>query len=246
MKNYFNKSIFAYYMKILSNYSSLKEKIKEVCETVGRDPDEITIVAVSKTFPFTRIIELNSVGHADFGENKIREMRDKYYNISFQYSGKINWHMVGHLQSNKVKDIIAFIHLIHSVDTFNLAEVIDSTAKRINRKIDILVQVNTSNEEQKYGVLPEEAESLCRQISLLENINVKGLMTIAKLTDDRDEIRRSFRTLKELFDKMKSDFSDFKYLSMGMTNDFDIAIEEGANMLRIGSAIFGERPVIVE
>lgn len=233
-------------MKILSNYSSLKEKIKEVCETVGRDPDEITIVAVSKTFPFTRIIELNSVGHADFGENKIREMRDKYYNISFQYSGKINWHMVGHLQSNKVKDIIAFIHLIHSVDTFNLAEVIDSTAKRINRKIDILVQVNTSNEEQKYGVLPEEAESLCRQISLLENINVKGLMTIAKLTDDRDEIRRSFRTLKELFDKMKSDFSDFKYLSMGMTNDFDIAIEEGANMLRIGSAIFGERPVIVE
>lgn len=233
-------------MKILSNYSSLKEKIKEVCETVGRDPDEITIVAVSKTFPFTRIIELNSVGHADFGENKIREMRDKYYNISFQYSGKINWHMVGHLQSNKVKDIIAFIHLIHSVDTFNLAEVIDSTAKRINRKIDILVQVNTSNEEQKYGVSPEEAESLCKQISLLENINVKGLMTIAKLTDDRDEIRRSFRTLKELFDKMKSDFIDFKYLSMGMTNDFDIAIEEGANMLRIGSAIFGERPVIVE
>lgn len=233
-------------MKILSNYSSLKEKIKEVCETVGRDPDDITIVAVSKTFPFTRIIELNSVGHADFGENKIREMRDKYYNISFQYSGKINWHMVGHLQSNKVKDIIAFIHLIHSVDTFNLAEVIDSTAKRINRKIDILVQVNTSNEEQKYGVSPEEAESLCKQISLLENINVKGLMTIAKLTDDRDEIRRSFRTLKELFDKMKSDFSDFKYLSMGMTNDFDIAIEEGANMLRIGSAIFGERPVIVE
>ncbi|HQY20915.1 MAG TPA: YggS family pyridoxal phosphate-dependent enzyme [Ignavibacteria bacterium] len=179
-------------------------------------------------------------------ENKIREMRDKYYNISFQYSGKINWHMVGHLQSNKVKDIIAFIHLIHSVDTFNLAEVIDSTAKRINRKIDILVQVNTSNEEQKYGVLPEEAESLCKQISLLENINVKGLMTIARLTDDRDEIRRSFRTLRELFDKMKSDFSDFKYLSMGMTNDFDIAIEEGSNMLRIGSAIFGERPVIVE
>ena len=233
-------------MKILSNYSSLKEKIKEVCESVGRDPDEITIVAVSKTFPFTRIIELNSVGHVDFGENKIREMRDKYYNISFQYSGKINWHMVGHLQSNKVKDIIAFIHLIHSVDTFNLAEVIDSTAKRINRKIDILVQVNTSNEEQKYGVLPEEAESLCKQISLLENINVKGLMTIARLTDDRDEIRRSFRTLRELFDKMKSDFSDFKYLSMGMTNDFDIAIEEGSNMLRIGSAIFGDRPVIVE
>ncbi|HQY52816.1 MAG TPA: YggS family pyridoxal phosphate-dependent enzyme [Ignavibacteria bacterium] len=233
-------------MKILSNFSSLKERIKEVCETAGRDPEEITIVAVSKTFPFTRIIELNSIGHVDFGENKIREMRDKYYNISFQYSGKINWHMVGHLQSNKVKDIIAFIHLIHSVDTFNLAEVIDSTAKRINRKIDILVQVNTSNEEQKYGVLPEEAESLCKQISLLENINVKGLMTIARLTDDRDEIRRSFRTLRELFDKMKSDFSDFKYLSMGMTNDFDIAIEEGSNMLRIGSAIFGERPVIVE
>ncbi|MBK9332497.1 MAG: YggS family pyridoxal phosphate-dependent enzyme [Ignavibacteria bacterium] len=228
-------------MKILSNYSSLKEKIREVCERCGRNPDEITIVAVSKTFPFTRIIELNSAGHLDFGENKIREMRDKYYNISFQYSGKINWHMVGHLQSNKVKDIIAFIHLIQSVDTYNLAEVIDNTAKKINRKIDILVQVNTSKEEQKFGAAPDETERLCKQISLLENVNVKGLMTIAKMTDDRDEIRSNFRTLKELHDRIKPEFPDFKYLSMGMTDDFDIAIEEGSNMLRIGSAIFGER-----
>ncbi|MBS1519161.1 MAG: YggS family pyridoxal phosphate-dependent enzyme [Bacteroidetes bacterium] len=228
-------------MKILSNYSSIKEKIKEVCERVGRDPEEITLVAVSKTFPFTRIIELNSIGHMDFGENKIREMRDKYYNISFQYSGKINWHMVGHLQSNKVKDIIAFIHLIHSVDTYNLAEVIDTTAKKINKKVDILIQVNTSNEPQKYGVAPDETERLCRQISLLENVNIKGLMTMAKFTDDRDEIRGNFRTLKGLFDKIKPDYPDFKYLSMGMTGDYDIAIEEGSNMLRIGTAIFGER-----
>jgi len=228
-------------MKILTNYTSLNEKIKEVCERAGRSPDEITIVAVSKTFPFTRIIDLNTAGHMNFGESKIREMRDKYYNISFQYSGKINWHMVGHLQTNKVKDIIAFIHLIHSVDSYNLAEVIDSTAKKINKKVDVLIQVNTSNEEQKYGVSPEDAETLCKQISLLDNVNVKGLMTIAKLTEDRDEIRSNFRTLKEIFDKIKPEFPDFQYLSMGMTNDYDIAIEEGSNMLRIGSAIFGER-----
>lgn len=228
-------------MRLEKNLELVKLRIKEVCERAGRDPDEITIVAVSKTFPFSQVIDLNMIGQTDFGENKVRELRDKYYNISFQYSGKFNWHLVGHLQSNKVKDVIAFIHLIHSVDTFRLAEEIEVNAKKINKIINILVQVNTSKEPQKYGVSPENATSLCKQIALLENVRVKGLMTIGKLTDDKEEIRKSFRQLKDLYDELKPDMKDFEYLSMGMTNDYDIAIEEGSNMLRIGSAIFGDR-----
>lgn len=228
-------------MELERNLVALKKNIKDICERVDRNPDDITIVAVSKTFPFSRIIELNKIGQIDFGENRIRELRNKYYNISFQYDGKINWHMVGHLQSNKVKDVIAFIHLIHSVDSFKLAEEIDANAKKINRKIDILIQINSSNESQKSGVAPQEAVSLCKQISLLENVRVKGLMTIGKLTDNRDEIRASFRMVKKIFDQLKPDIPDFEYISMGMTNDYDIAIEEGSNMLRIGSAIFGDR-----
>lgn len=232
-------------MELEKNLLTVKSKIREVCSSIDRDPDDIKIIAVSKTFPFSRIIELNSAGHEDFGENRIRELRDKYYNISFQYSGKINWHFIGHLQSKKVKDVIAFISLIHSVDSFDLAEEIDVNAKKIKRVIDILIQINTSNEPQKYGIVPSEAVSVCKQISLLENVRVKGLMTMAKLTDNKDEIRQSFRTLKDLFEELKPEMKDFEYLSMGMSNDFEIAIEEGSNMIRIGSAIFGERPVIL-
>ncbi len=232
-------------MELEKNLLAVKSKIREVCSRVDRDPDDIKIVAVSKTFPFSRIIELNTIGQEDFGENRIRELRDKYYNISFQYSGKINYHFVGHLQSNKVKDVIAFISLIHSVDSLKLAEEIDVNAKKIKRIIDILIQVNTSQEPQKYGVASDEAVSLCKQISVLDNVRVKGLMTIAKLTDDREVIRQSFRKLKNLYDELKPDMKDFEYISMGMTNDFDIAIEEGSNMLRIGSAIFGERSPVI-
>ncbi len=223
------------------NYESVREGITLACQNCARNPHEITIVAISKTFPFSSVIDLNRIGHVDFGENKVKELRDKYYNISFQYSGQINWHFVGHLQTNKVKDIVAFIHLIHSVDSFHLAEEIERCAKKIKKSIDVLVQVNTSNESQKYGVAPDLAESLCKQISLLENVKVKGLMTMAKLTEDKDEIRRSFKLAKELYDNIKKDIPDFQHLSMGMSNDYDIAIEEGSNMLRIGTSIFGNR-----
>jgi len=228
-------------MSIDKNYFSLKENISSICAEAGRNPDEITIVAVSKTFPIQSILELRKLNQLDFGENRVRELRDKYYNISFHNKSRFNWHFVGHLQSNKVKDIIAYIHLIHSVDNFKLAEEIDSNSKRINKTTDVLVQVNTSGESQKSGVAPKDALNLCRQISFLENVRLKGLMTIARFTDDENILRDNFRTLKNLYDEMKVDFSDFEFLSMGMTNDYKIAIEEGSNMLRIGSAIFGER-----
>ncbi len=228
-------------MVLEKNLLAVKSNIREICSRINRDPDEIKIVAVSKTFPISQIIELYSLGQIDFGENRVSELRDKYYNVSFNQSQKINWHLVGHLQSNKVQDVIAFISLIHSVDTFKLAQIIDANAKRIKRCIDILIQVNTSNEPQKYGTKVGETLELCNQVSQLENVRIKGLMTIAKFTADKENIRQSFRTLKTLYDNLKPGLKDFEYLSMGMTNDYDIAIEEGSNMLRIGSAIFGER-----
>ncbi|MBL8006417.1 MAG: YggS family pyridoxal phosphate-dependent enzyme [Ignavibacteria bacterium] len=232
-------------MGIQENYISVKQNVRDICERTGRNPDEIQIIAVSKTFPITNIIELYSEGQTDFGENRIRELRDKYYNVSFQYheSVKINWHMVGHLQSRKVKDLIAFIHLIHSVDSFDLAKEIDTYSKKINKVTDILIQVNTSRESQKYGLDPSVVKEVCSQIKALPNIRIKGLMTIAKFTEDKNVIRESFKSLKTLFDEMKKLFSDMEHLSMGMTNDYEIAIEEGSTMLRIGSAIFGERKV---
>ena len=222
----------------------VRQNIRNACERSGRKVEDVTLIAVSKTKPVPMLQEAYDAGARDFGENKVKELRDKYYNISFQYSGKMNWHFVGHLQTNKVKDIVAFIHLIHSVDSFNLAEEIERCAKKINKKIDVLVQVNSSREPQKYGVEPENAENLCKQISLLENVNVKGLMTMAKLTDDREEIRKNFRETRQIYESLSKELPDLKYLSMGMTQDFDIAIEEGANMLRIGTAIFGERNAV--
>lgn len=230
-------------MSLEENYSEVKAKVREICEKTGRNPEDVKIIAVSKTFPISKIMDLNQLGQYDFGENRIRELRDKYYNISFQYGEKINWHMIGHLQTRKVKDIVAFIHLIHSVDSYELAAEIDARSKQINKIIDILVQVNTSNEPQKSGLIPEDTLNVCRQIRNLNNVRIKGLMTMAKLTEDTEEIRGSFRSLKKLFDGLKSEFRDMEHLSMGMSHDYEIAIEEGATMLRIGSAIFGNRTV---
>lgn len=228
-------------MNLRKSYIELRENIRTICDRVDRSPYDIQIVAVSKTVASTKIAELHKLGQIDFGESRTRDLKKKCYDLSFQHTGKINWHLIGHLQSNKVEDIIAFVHLIHSVDNLKLAEAIDKSAGKINKTIDILIQVNTSNEPQKFGVTSEDAVKLCNQISLLHNIRVKGLMTIARLTEDKDEIRQSFRSLKNLFDEMKPGRKDFEYLSMGMTHDYDIAIEEGSNMIRIGSALFGER-----
>lgn len=228
-------------MLLEKNLLDVKEKIRNVCSGAGRSPDDITIVAVSKTVSFSRMIDLSRLDILDFGESRVKELREKYYNISFQHPGRLKWHMIGHLQTNKVNELIAFINLIHSLDSFKLAEDINESAKKINRVIDVLVQVNTSKELQKHGVAEEEAEELCEKVCGLENVRVKGLMTIAELTEDREVIRQNFRSLKNLYDKLKPAQKDFEFLSMGMSNDYDIAIEEGSNILRLGTALFGER-----
>lgn len=223
---------------IVENLNSLKTQIANACEACGRKADDIILVAVSKTFPDSDVLEAFNAGQFNFGENKVQEMIKKQDVLS---QHEIKWHLIGHLQTNKVKYIADFVHLIHSVDSFKLALEIDKQAEKVKRRIDILVQVNTSDEMQKSGVEVDETKKLCNEIKQLENINLCGLMTIGKFTEETDIIRDNFRTLKNLYDEIKPDFSNFNYLSMGMTSDFEIAIEEGANMLRIGSAVFGYR-----
>ncbi len=223
---------------LAENLKLLKNDIFEVCKRVGRDVNEIKLIAVSKTFPVEDIQTVLNAGHIDFGENKPQEMKEKHDAL---HDKNIRWHMIGHLQTNKVKYIADYVYLIHSVDSEKLAEEIQKQAEKRNKVLDVLVQVNTSDEMQKSGVDPDKAEKLCRFVSSLVNVRLCGLMTIGKFTDDKNIIRGNFKDLKNLYNELKPAFPDFKYLSMGMTSDYDIAIEEGANLLRIGSAIFGKR-----
>lgn len=226
------------YSYIKDNYNGLVNDIRKICETTGRNPDDISLVAVSKTFPSEQISYLNTCGHIDFGENRVQDLRQKHNELN---QNDIRWHLVGHLQTNKVKYIIDFIHLIHSIDSLKLAQEINKYSGKIQKATDILIQVNTSNEPQKSGIAPNEVNSLCRNISSFEYIRMRGLMTIGLLTDDEELIRENFKLLKNIFDELSPLHNTFKYLSMGMTLDYKIALEEGSNMLRIGSAIFGKR-----
>jgi PLP dependent protein len=238
------------YAYLKENYDELVNDIKNVCMEYGRDFNDITLVAVSKTFPPEQIAVVRKLGQIIFGENKVQELKEKYDIL--QDAGfkdgvygcilkDIKWHLVGHLQTNKVKYIADFVDLIHSVDSLKLAEVINEQAEKHNRVIDILVQVNTSGEDQKSGIEPNETEQLCGDISKLKNVRLKGLMTIGMFTDNEEIIRSNFKVLRGLFAHLKVKHGSFEYLSMGMTSDYRIAVEEGANMLRIGSAVFGYR-----
>jgi pyridoxal phosphate enzyme (YggS family) len=225
---------------IFDNVRKIKQKIREVCLKTGRNPEDVTIVAVTKTVPVERIIEVVKAGIYDIGENKVQELLEKRKSID-----NVRWHFVGHLQTNKVKYIVDFVHLIHSVDSFKLALEIDKRASRINRVVDVLIEVNTSGELTKYGVKPEEALNLVRQISEnCEYVRVKGLMTVAAYLPNPEDVRPMFRTLRELRDEI-SKFNlrnvEMRHLSMGMSNDYEVAVEEGATIVRIGTAIFGPR-----
>lgn len=235
------------YDYIGDNLKSLKQNIQDISYRFGRNPDSIKIVAVSKTFSVEEIEAARNFGQIDFGENRVQELINKQKEISDM---DIKWHFVGHLQSNKVKYIVPFVHLIHSVDSLKLASEIHKEASKTNRIINCLLQVNTSNEFQKSGCEIRETLILARQISFYENIRLNGLMTIAKILPDRpeksdlDEVRMNFKVLKNLYDDLQAmnlDNTDIKYLSMGMSMDFEIALEEGSNMIRVGTLIFGKR-----
>lgn len=235
------------YDYIEDNLLRLKQKISKICSGCSRDPKEIYIIAVSKTFPADAIASALDYNQLDFGENRVQELGEKEPLFRDRI---LHWHLIGHLQTNKVKYIIPYVFLVHSVDSLKLAQKIQSEASKAGKIIKCLVQVNTSGEDQKSGCDPKYTLKLVKEISQFENIRVKGLMTVGKIMEnekdqaERDIVRSNFRQLNELFDEIKSlniANTDIKYLSMGMTSDYDIAIEEGSNMLRIGSAIFGKR-----
>jgi len=223
---------------IKNNLEIINEKIKKAALKTNRNPEEIKLVAVTKTATIEQIKEAISVGVKIIGENKVQEAKEKYQILSTD----IEWHLVGHLQTNKVKYAIEIFDLIHSVDSIKLAKEIDKRSLQFGMITNVLVEVNVSGEETKYGIKPEEVEPFLEEISEFSRIKVRGLMTIAPIVEDKEEVRPYFRKLRKLFEKVKIENMKnirMDYLSMGMTEDFETAIEEGANMVRIGRGIFG-------
>jgi len=227
---------------IKSNWLNVLNNVRITAKTHQRDPDSIKIVAVSKSHP-PEIIELAiKAGVNVFGENYAQELKDKHQYLIESGIKIPEWHFIGHLQSNKVKYIAPFVSMIHSVDSLSLAEEISKQAEKNNRIIDILLQVNTSGEYSKFGCQPEKLIELFDSVARIKNLNVLGLMTIGTFSDNENIIRSEFKLLRELRDTInKTKGVNLSHLSMGMSHDYEIAIEEGATIVRIGTAIFGER-----
>jgi hypothetical protein len=225
------------------NIAKVKERIASACLRAKRSPPEIKIVAVSKGRPVEDIIEVVTCGITDIGENRVQEAALKHSDKRLAISATpIRWHMAGSLQTNKVKEAVRIFDLIQSVDSLYLAKEIDKQAAKINKIQNILIEIKTSPEPTKFGLNPDEAIGVIKEIGKLKNISIKGLMTIALLTDAPEKARPYFRMLREFRDKIKNyglRSCELPILSMGMTDDFEVAIEEGADMVRIGRAIFG-------
>ena len=225
---------------IRGNLEKVRQQIRESAENCGRAADDVLLVAVSKTRSPEEINIAIDAGVTDIGENKVQEIMDKYDDIK-----PVRWHMIGHLQTNKVKYIIDKVSMIHSVDSYKLAAEINKRAAACGITMDILLQVNSAQEESKFGISTEETEGLIMQIlDSCENIRIRGLMCIAPYADDPEDIKKYFDSVKEQYDQFSTiehPNLDFRYLSMGMSHDFPVAIEAGSNLVRVGSAIFGER-----
>lgn len=222
------------------NLANVEKNIEQACKNAGRSRNEVTLIAVSKTKPVEMLQEIYDENIRDFGENKVQELCSKMG----QLPSDIRWHMIGHLQRNKVKYIVGKVELIHSVDTYRLAEEINIQAKKQNVIVPILVEVNIAHEESKFGISAEDAILLVEEISKLENIRIKGLMTIAPYVENPEDNRLYFRKIKQLSVDITNKNIDnvfMEILSMGMTGDYMVAIEEGATMVRVGTGIFGER-----
>lgn len=225
---------------IQENLTLVRKKIDEACVRAGRRPEEVTLIAVSKTKPAALLQEAYEAGAREFGENKVQELTDKYEILPKD----IKWHMIGHLQRNKVKYVVDKASLIHSVDSLRLAEEISREALRKNVEANVLIEVNAAGEESKFGVTPEAAEALVRQAAALPAIHVKGLMTIAPYVEDPEENRKHFVRIRQLAVDIKAKNIDnvtMAVLSMGMTGDYEVAVEEGATCVRVGTGIFGGR-----
>lgn len=225
---------------VTENLKEVRKKIEEACRTAGRDPDEVTLIAVSKTKPVSLLQEAYDAGARCFGENKVQEIMDKYP----QLPSDIQWHMIGHLQRNKVKYIVDKAALIHSVDSLRLAQTIEEEAAKHNIRVPILIEVNVAEEETKFGLKTEEVLPLVQAVSAFSHVEIRGLMTIAPYVNDPEDNRGVFRELKKLsVDIAAKNINNvtMSVLSMGMTGDYEVAVQEGATMVRVGTGIFGER-----
>ena len=223
---------------VKENLEKINIKIKKIALRVNKNPDDIKLVAVTKTATIEQVKEVISAGVKMIGENKVQEAQKKYQ----FFANNIEWHLVGHLQTNKVKFAVEMFDLIHSVDSIKLAKEIDKRSVQFRKITDILIEVNVSGEKTKYGIKPEEIEYFLKEINEFSGIRIRGLMTIAPIVISKEEVRPYFRKLRELSEKINSiSIKNVRmdYLSMGMTDDFEIALEEGANMIRIGRGIFG-------
>lgn len=228
-------------MDYLANVEKVKERVAAACKRSGRDPKDVQIIPVSKNHPKEVIEALYKAGWRDFGENYVQELRNKHDNLP----ADIRWHMIGHMQRNKVKYIADYIEEIHSVDTVKLLRTIEKEGQKADRVIPVLIEVNVGQEESKFGVLPnlEDCMALANEALELPHVKLRGLMTSAPYYDDPEEDRPLFKKLKELMGEMNAanDQLHLDQLSMGMTHDFEVAVEEGATCVRVGTAIFGQR-----
>lgn len=227
-------------MSIAANYAEVKERMEAACRRAGRDPKEVTLISVSKTKPVSMLLEAYEAGSRDFGENKVQEITEKFP----QMPEDAKFHMIGHLQTNKVGQVIEKAVLIHSVDSVHLAEKIEKEAAKKNLVKDILLEVNVAEEESKFGLSVQEVIPTLEVIRTFPHIRVKGLMTIAPYVENPEENRKHFKELYQLYVDIKTkniDNGTMSVLSMGMTGDFEVAVEEGATMIRVGTGIFGSR-----
>ena len=216
--------------RLRENLDRIRTHIRHICEKHHRNSQEIRLVVVTKTIPAEVVRELMALDVQDLGENRVQEAKEKIHHIKEPFC----WHMIGHLQTNKVKTALEIFSTIHSVDSLKLAQAINQQAEKVGKKVDVFLEVNTSGEEAKWGLRPEEVESVLNQIEPCQNIRMLGLMTMAPLTDDAEWIRSTFKALHNMRLKYNSRWK----LSMGMSHDYPLALEEGADILRIGSAVF--------
>ncbi|MBN2857413.1 MAG: YggS family pyridoxal phosphate-dependent enzyme [Candidatus Delongbacteria bacterium] len=229
---------------VKNNLEIIHSRIKKACKKAGKKPSEIMLVAVSKTFPVSANYDCIDSGHNIFGENKIQDLVRKR---SYMYLGGIKdakWHMIGHLQSNKAKQAVLNADMFHCLDSEKLASKLNSACEKEDKDLEVLVQVNSSGEDSKFGIKPGELNLFLKELKQYSRLKITGLMSIGEFNEDPEDSRKEFRFMKELFDiagNHNGGNVDIKYLSMGMSNDFEVAIEEGANIIRLGTAIFGAR-----
>lgn len=228
--------------KLFDNLNKVKNNIEKAAEKAGRDPKEIKLLAVSKNQSLQDIKKLNESGIKIFGENRVQELQEKNEKLLSE-NIKIDWHFIGHLQRNKVKYLMRMenCRMIESIDSFRLAKEVNKRAKKNNRTVPVLIEINIAGDENKFGITPAGAEEFLKKIVDFDNLKIEGLMTVLPYLDNEKKLRTYFKEMKNLFDELSKNVIKLKELSMGMTNDYQIAVEEGATIVRVGRALFGGR-----